>query len=70
MKHGPYTTGEVAKILECSANTIVRVLERGELKSYKVPGSNHRRVSHRELVAYMVANELKFNQLDAFNAAG
>lgn len=51
-----YSTGQVAHFCRCSIQTIIRVIDSGQLPGFKVPGSNFRRVTHGELTKYMMDN--------------
>ena len=53
-----YTTGECAKLLGCSVQTVIREIDRGELEGYRVPRSGFRRVYHEDLIEYMRLREL------------
>jgi len=46
------TTGALAKLFGVAPRTAVKWLETGLLKSYRVPGSTHRRVLRSEAVAF------------------
>jgi excisionase family DNA binding protein len=58
-----YTTGEAAKIAGVTQKTIIAQCNRGELKHWKVPGSDHRRIERIELVRWMAANGMPLTGL-------
>tara|TARA_R100000329_G_C7456104_1_gene160617 strand:+ start:219 stop:494 length:276 start_codon:yes stop_codon:yes gene_type:complete len=39
------TTGEIAEVCDLSQQTIIRQIDRGFIKGFKIPGSSHRRAS-------------------------
>ncbi|NVK38953.1 MAG: response regulator [Gammaproteobacteria bacterium] len=51
-----YTTGEVAKLTGVNFRTVIRWIERGELKGYKLPGRGDHRVQHSALLEFMESN--------------
>lgn len=50
---GVYTTGQVAKMCRVSIQTIIRSCNLGEIESFKVPGSKHRRITQEALDEYI-----------------
>lgn len=48
----PYTTGQAAKIAGVSLKTIIERCDAGDLRSWKVPGSNHRRIERIDLLLW------------------
>lgn len=48
-----YTTGEVAKICGVCMRTVCKWIDSGKLKGHTIPGSDHRRVTEKELVSFM-----------------
>jgi excisionase family DNA binding protein len=54
-----YTTGEAAEILGVSQQTVIRCIDSGELKGYRVPLSRFRRVPHDELVRFAGAHGIE-----------
>ncbi len=46
------TTGEVARIMGCSPNVVIRLMEKGELRGYKIPGG-HRRIRGDDLARFL-----------------
>ncbi|GAA6135913.1 response regulator [Oceaniserpentilla sp. 4NH20-0058] len=53
-----YTTGEVARFTGVNFRTVIRWIERGELKGYKLPGRGDHRVQHSALLAFMAKNNI------------
>lgn len=53
-----YTTGEAAKLCRLSQQTVIRCIDAGTLKGYRVPGSSHRRVTRGELARFIEASGL------------
>lgn len=58
MKHGVYTTGELAEILRCSPKCITSWIDAGKLKGYRMPSTGgarpegDRRVPHLALLEF------------------
>ncbi len=52
------TTGEIAKLLGVTPRTIIRYIDKGVLKSYKLPGRGNNRVEKNDFIAFCKANEL------------
>lgn len=59
-----YTTGQVARIAKVAPRTASKWFDRGEIKGYRLPGSNDRRVAQAELIAFLDAHGIghKLNQ--------
>lgn len=53
-----YTTGEVASLCGVTTATVRLWVDRGILKGFRLPKSNHRRVSHEELQKFMAENAI------------
>lgn len=47
------TTGEIAKICDVNQRTVMRWIERGDLKGFKLPGRGNNRVLEEDFVAFM-----------------
>jgi excisionase family DNA binding protein len=62
---GYYTTGEVARLCMLSVNKVNRLIDGGALPAYRVPRSRRRRVLPGPLRAFMAANGLPTDALDA-----
>lgn len=52
------TTGEIAKHCGVSFRTVIRWIERGHLKSYKLPGRGDNRVQLEDFVDFLTANNM------------
>lgn len=59
------STGQAAKLCYVSQQTIIRCCDNGSLKSFKVPGSKFRRIRTVDLCAYMEANGIPTDLIDA-----
>lgn len=61
--HDPTTDGILtvkvaADLLNLAVSTVRKLLDSGELKGYRVPGSNERRISAPNLHIYMVKSKI------------
>ena len=54
------STGEVAGILRCSQQTVIRQFDAGKLKGYRVAGSRFRRIPMECVRDYMRENNIPF----------
>ena len=59
-----FTTGEVARICNVTIRTVIRWIDSGRLKGYRIPGSRDRRVTRRELVRFLRRHDLPLGPLD------
>lgn len=48
-----FTTGQVAKMLGISQQTVIRCVDRGRLKGFRLPGSRFRRIPAASLRAFV-----------------
>jgi excisionase family DNA binding protein len=48
-----YTSGDVAILLGISHRTATKLIDRGAINSFKLPGSSERRILHAELMAFL-----------------
>jgi excisionase family DNA binding protein len=67
-----YSAGDVARLLSCSKNTVLKAMDQGELPCYRIPGSRWRRIHHQQLLAYLddqPGTEFARRQLRAAEAA-
>ncbi|TSC78894.1 MAG: response regulator receiver protein [Candidatus Peregrinibacteria bacterium Gr01-1014_25] len=55
---GVYTTGEAAAVAKVSQQTIIRWIDAGLLKGYRVPGSSHRRIVREVLEQFLRNNNM------------
>jgi excisionase family DNA binding protein len=51
-----FTTGEAAKIMKVSQQTVIRCFDSGQLKGFRVPGSRFRRIPREVLYKFMKDN--------------
>lgn len=59
-----FTTGEVARLCHVNIRTVIRWIDAGQLKGYRIPGSRDRRVTRATLVEFMRAYELPLGVLE------
>lgn len=52
------TTGDIAKQLGVTPRTVIRYIDKGVLKSYKLPGRGNNRVEKKDFIAFCKANAL------------
>lgn len=48
-----YTTGDVARICAVTKRTVIKWIDSGRLRGYRIPGSAHRRIAATELSRFM-----------------
>lgn len=58
------STGEAAKITKTSVQTVIRWINQGMLKAWKVPGSRFRRIEERDLRDFMARHNIPLHFLD------
>jgi len=59
------TTGEIATMCGMSQQTVIRQIDRGFLKGFRIPGSTHRRVSISSLREWMQQAGMDMESFDA-----
>jgi excisionase family DNA binding protein len=64
------TTSEAAAVLGCSASTIRRLIDRGILHGFKLPGSTHRRIAAVEVEALKRGVPAKTEAQDGLGQTG
>ena len=52
------TTGDIAQYCDVNLRTVIRWIDNGSLKGYKLPGGGNNRVTVKDFVAFL--NENKF----------
>lgn len=57
-KKAAYSTGVIAKICACAPRTVAKWIDSGRLNGYRIPGSQDRRVTHENLVAFIKLHKL------------
>lgn len=60
------TTGQVAKFCDVSNRQVCRWMEKGLLKGYRLPGSEHRRFPITEVKEFMIKNLMPTQRLDQY----
>lgn len=60
-----YTTGEIAQLCEVAPRTVMRWIDNGLLKGFRVPGSLHRRVLRADLIQFLQVNGMPLEKLAA-----
>lgn len=58
MKLKTLTTGEIAEYCDVNFRTVIRWIERGLLKSYKLPGRGDNRIQPEDFVAFLQENKM------------
>jgi len=58
--------GEVANICKVAVRTAQKWVDKGELKGYRIPCCEHRRVPIAELKRFMEANHVPLDELERF----
>jgi len=53
-----HATGDVARICSVRKMTVIRWVERGELKAHQLPGRGDRRIAHADLLDFMRRHNL------------
>lgn len=64
-----FTTGQVSQICRVSHRTVCKWVDRGQLKGYKLPGGNDRRIPRESLVEFMQANSFPLEGLTTFDTS-
>ena len=59
------TTGEVARLCNVSAPTVIKWIDTGLLEGYRIPGSKERRVQREALVSFMKEHRIPLDELEA-----
>lgn len=52
------TTGEIAKVCGVNFRTVIRWIEKGYIKAYKLPGRGDNRVKVEDFVSFLEANDM------------
>lgn len=58
-----FTTGEVARLCHVTPKTVIRWIDAGRLKAFKIPNSRDRRVQRADLLAFMRDHQLPLTAL-------
>jgi len=59
-----FSTGDAAKITKTSVQTVIRWVDLGLLKAWKVPGSRFRRIEEQDLRAFMIKHGMPLHFLE------
>ncbi|MBI4880636.1 MAG: response regulator [Planctomycetes bacterium] len=59
-----FTTGEVARLCNVTIRTVIRWVDSGALKGYRIPGSRDRRVPRSNLIEFMTAHQVPLGSLE------
>ena len=59
-----FTTGDAAKLLRVSQQTIIRCFDAGELRGFRVPGSRFRRIPRESLLRFMRQNGIPTGDIE------
>lgn len=60
-----YTTGQIARICSVAPLTVVKWIDKGHLKGYRLPGGTDRRVTCEEFKKFLIAQDMPiFGALD------
>lgn len=65
-----FSTGEVARILDCAQQTVIRLIDRGLLAATRVGVGRFRRVARGDLINYMVARGIPLERLYEHDHSG
>ncbi|MEE8059071.1 MAG: response regulator [Pseudomonadales bacterium] len=52
------TTGEIAKYCKVHFRTVIRWIDRGSLKAYKLPGRGNNRIEEKEFIRFLKENAM------------
>src|SRR5262245_48193960 len=58
-----FTTGEAAKIAQCSQQKIIRCFDQGWLRGFRLKGSGFRRIPYAALRAFLVEHRIPLDAL-------
>lgn len=64
--HKTYTTKEVAEICNFSQKTAIKKFDVKKLRGFKIPGSNYRRIPHKNLVEFMLEQNIPIENLEKY----
>ena len=53
-----YTTGEIAALCDVNLRTVIRWIDRGALKGFKLPGRGNNRVREEDFIAFLHEHEM------------
>ena len=58
-----YTTGEIAKFLKTTTNTVVKWFDEGHLSGYTFPGTRTRRILKDSFLEFCEKNDIPFERM-------
>ncbi len=58
-----FTTGEIAKMCKVAPRTVSKWFDSGRLKGYRIPGSQDRRATRNDLIAFLKRHEISLDVL-------
>lgn len=57
-RHQVYTTGDIARLCHVTKRTVIKWIDQGRLRGFRIPGSTHRRVAAADLAAFLKKHRL------------
>lgn len=58
-----FTTGEIAKMCKVAPRTVSKWFDSGKLKGYRIPGSQERRATRNDLIAFLKRHGMSLDVL-------
>jgi len=59
-----FTTGEVARLLGININTVIKWFDEGDIRGFRLPKSNERRIPLASLRSFMATNSIPMDLLE------
>jgi excisionase family DNA binding protein len=59
-----FTTGQVAQMCKVAPRTVSKWFDSGQLKGYRIPGSQDRRIPREQLVKFLKENQMPLGELE------
>lgn len=59
-----FTTGQVAKICKVASRTVTKWFDSGQLRGYRIPGSQDRRIPREHLIRFLKEHGMPLGTLD------
>ena len=59
-----FTTGQVAKMVGVAPRTVVRFVDSGELRGFRIPGSQDRRIPRDNLIRFLKEHDIPLGKLE------
>lgn len=57
------TTGDIAKLCDVNLRTVIRWIDRGSLKGFKLPGRGNNRVQHEDFIAFLEEHDMPIPEI-------